>query len=337
MEQIYDSIFDVIKILEPNSKLYECKQYHKETGLYRVMVPSDEYTWMERGDGTASPIRSIVSIIYYRGENGLFEKCQPSYFRDKSEQARLLNDIKAVEFELALKQFPQIYLAERDGMYIDYITLAQHYGIPTPHLDITQNLAVAAFFACFKFNEDGTCTPSDNEFGQIRVASLMYENEYTRECPLQIFGLQPFMRPGRQYAAALRMNENDDFAAKSKGYIFKQNKEDSVIIGSALSEIRNKTTTNRLWIFPNEKIVYVANTIKDRAFVSKNAVKIYCERFSAEYGSTKEILKKADCSISKKETLWLSKCERNEMEKQYKEYPYGKNVIGSRLCYKPIC
>lgn len=336
MQEVYDSIFDVIKILEPDSDLYKCKQYHKETDLFRVMVPSDEYTWIERGDGTASPIRPTVSQIYYRGENNLYEECKPSYFRTKSESLKITSDIKAIEFELALKQFPQVYLAERDGMYIDYITLAQHYGIPTPHLDITQNLAVAAFFACYTFNSDGTCTPSENEYGQIRFAPLMYQNEFKPECPLHIFGLQPFMRPGRQYAAALRMTENEDFALKSTTYVFKHNKEDSEIIAAALSEVRDKEIIDKLWIFPCEHIVNVANTIKNRGYVSKDSVKLYCERRSEDYVSIKEILKDADCLISKKSTVWLSNGERNELEKQYRDYPYGNNRISARLRFRPI-
>ena len=289
-EKIYDSIFDVIEQIDCNSFILECKRYHDATGLYRVLIPHDHYELVDLNNGKGIAIHNELFWRYFRGEENTFKTCQPSYFRLENDIERMVADIKAIEFEIALKKMPNVIFTLKDGMHVDFLALAQHYGIATQYLDLTTNLAVAAFFSCFHFNDDGTIVPSNNEYGQIKVAILNYIDLFQETCPLQIIGLQPFMRPGRQDGVMLRMNGNDDFSKISKNYIFKHNEEDTRIIQMMFSCLNGKECTDRLWLFPNEYVIQVAQNINNRNFLSTDAVKLYCTRNNKDYLTFKELL-----------------------------------------------
>lgn len=47
---------------------------------------------------------------------------------------------------------------------INYVALAQHYGIKTPMLDITSDLKTALFFACCKYENDQWRPMTRNDF-----------------------------------------------------------------------------------------------------------------------------------------------------------------------------
>ena len=64
------------------------------------------------------------------------------------------------------------------------MALAQHYGICTELLDFTVDKFVAAFFACTKYNNDGTYSVNDEDgdgcFYYFVDCSLMCEIEFCK-------------------------------------------------------------------------------------------------------------------------------------------------------------
>lgn len=336
--KVYNSVFDVIKEFDPNSPYLRAREYYKKTGMFSVRVPDDSFQWVDLGNGLGSALPiDWISYYYFRGENDRYEKCESSRSRScKSLEDKVLADLKVIEFELALKQFPQVYLAEKDGMHIDYFAMAQHYGLNTDYLDITSDIGVAAFFACTKFNSDGSVTVNNNEYAQIRVATLlMPDNPLSPENKLHIFGLQPFLRPSRQRGSCLQLADGEDFAKRSLAYVFKTNPEDSLIIINTFTELTGKKATNRLWLFPDEIIDPVADIIKSKKCISDAAIDEYCSRFKEDRASIISLIDASSYSIIYEPTKWISDEEKNRLEVELTPYPYGKNKIATRLCFKP--
>ena len=55
--------------------------------------------------------------------------------------------VRIAEFRLFLEQFEVTQRFEQNHFLVDYVGLAQHYGLKTDVLDVTNNIDVAMFFA----------------------------------------------------------------------------------------------------------------------------------------------------------------------------------------------
>lgn len=97
---------------------------------------------------------------FYRGENQLFPESLPSLLRalkrysspEERELYRLVADMRIAEFMFLLKRFQHV----QNWNYSDvlYEAIAQHYGLETSWLDITNDFNVALFFATCFWNKD---------------------------------------------------------------------------------------------------------------------------------------------------------------------------------------
>jgi hypothetical protein len=65
--------------------------------------------------------------------------------------------LKIIDFSFIIKNYPGVEYAEKDGMDIHYDTLAQYYELKTNILDLTSDIAVAAFFATNSYNKETNC------------------------------------------------------------------------------------------------------------------------------------------------------------------------------------
>lgn len=98
-------------------------------------------------------VQQAMRRHYYRGENQIFKKSQPSLLRTVEEYHdeesrdlyRLVADMRIAEFSEMLKQFRHVQNWEISDVL--YEALAQHYGLETNWLDITSDFMVALFFA----------------------------------------------------------------------------------------------------------------------------------------------------------------------------------------------
>lgn len=89
---------------------------------------------------------------YYRGENAYYKSSKPSIFRSYTPINFLKDLAILIEACLFLDQFGIIQ--QWNYSSVNYLALAQHYGIKTPLLDITSDLKTALFFACCKYSEN---------------------------------------------------------------------------------------------------------------------------------------------------------------------------------------
>ncbi|MDD5216238.1 MAG: FRG domain-containing protein, partial [Methylococcales bacterium] len=76
--------------------------------------------------------------LWFRGQANYEHKLIPALFREQYDEARM--------YEEFIRRFPEHSNNHRD--IFEWLTLMQHYGLPTRLLDWTTNLLVALFFCC---------------------------------------------------------------------------------------------------------------------------------------------------------------------------------------------
>lgn len=280
----------------------------------------------------------------YRGEPGEYSECKPGLFRKKEydEADLIIKELNIIDFELILKKHPYSIFYESKNLAVHYRALAQHYGLDTDLVDFTCDIAVAAFFATHKFNA-GTKKYEpilDNKkCGCIRqiTGSMAYETEGS----LKVLGLQPFMRPGAQYAFAHKVEKGDDLAGKCRKVIFKQNTEANMKISKIFThQIVIKPLPDENKLFPIEIIPLIADEIKNRHVVTNDAVQLYCERLKEDIVTVNDVIASKGYSISQNPVFRFSRQMNRRLEQEISEHPYRLNmydnaVVTTRLVYYP--
>ena len=151
---------------------------------------------------------SVVSSVLYRGESRdyasectslLGRNCRA--FNERSHQSAFLEFVIA---QMRIYLFHDFLTCFREYREFPFATpmphiIAQHYGIPTQFLDLTDDIKVALFFACCKYDKSRhqylPISENDlSDFGKYAVLYCGHENYKTTE----MIGYQPFTRCFRQ-------------------------------------------------------------------------------------------------------------------------------------------
>lgn len=195
----------------------------------------DEYEWIDYGDDDGGRIMAslnspFISPFLYRGQTRRYSPCFPTLYRDfpvannprelppVKRDAYLLAQVRLLEFLSVLNQHPAIELAREIGLHLNQTAIAQHYGIPTDHIDLTQDHEVALFFASCKPNDAGEWHPVSEGIGVLyrfdmtvfsRVLGSEVDDKISRV--LEMIGLQTLPRPGEQKAWTLKLPLGFDF------------------------------------------------------------------------------------------------------------------------------
>ena len=176
---------------------------------------------------------------YYRGESAYYPKSIASIYRSSNEEEkiiRLISRMRILEFTKLLNKFDVV----KNWTYGDviYDALAQHYGIATDLLDITNDLKTALFFACCKYDdktkvwaplskEDIDNADSrqhvfkaggDSRFGIIMRADSEYFDTLLQGTEILPIGYQPFMRCSNQHGFVMKMKDADDNLKKNSNF-----------------------------------------------------------------------------------------------------------------------
>lgn len=172
---------------------------------------------------------------YYRGENQIYDKSgttlsrkldQYSFDREKLLY-RLIADMRIEEFGFFIQKFDRTKCWTENGLTLLTEPLAQHYGLETDWLDITNDFNVALFFAtCFWSNADRKWYPltkEQTEKNEKTKFGVLFHAPYWRINEEQMFkimqtgrdegailpiGYQPFMRCHSQYGYGIHMQHS---------------------------------------------------------------------------------------------------------------------------------
>jgi hypothetical protein len=150
----------------------------------------------------------------YRGQTRRYSPCQSSISRDinTSERSRLeLVRRLAIArwFIKGLDQHPVFQWASSYGLHIDRLSIAQHYGVATGYIDLSEAIEVAVFFATCFFNGRSWMPATDGEGILYRIDwSSAPTSLSSRAEPIS---LQPFARPHQQWAWTLELGIGEDF------------------------------------------------------------------------------------------------------------------------------
>lgn len=148
----------------------------------------------------------------FRGESEFHERCLPSlYRREWTKLETLERQIQLEDFKLMLQVNPEIREMEDAGLMVNYNGLAQHYGIETNILDLTNSFLVAAFFATTTYDalqdvyKPILHTVSSGVIYFFPTGGLM---NFGLETPIWPIGLEALRRPGEQRGFGIEMDEH---------------------------------------------------------------------------------------------------------------------------------
>jgi len=202
-----------------------------------------EYALRDKSSWEKIIYPSDASPVLFRGQNRRYEPCNPTIAREiknwsrnlyelsQPEQVALvLNLIKTHWFIESLEETPAFQWFKQNYFYMDKTAVAQHYGLPTGYIDLSQSFDVSSFFACCRYNKmENRWEPIGEGKGVIYVVD-------TRQFPFgmgpKAICLQPFPRPSEQWGWVHEVTLGDDFDSLPyvRKFIFKHDKDESQII-----------------------------------------------------------------------------------------------------------
>jgi FRG domain len=180
------------------------------------------YEWITNGD-CAQLVPALAHPFLYRGQAARYVPCFPTAFRGLTpvdhprkltgaERAKcLLRRVRLEEFLCVLASHPASAFA-RDLPLVTYPeAIAQHYEMPTDRIDLSQDLAVAAFFATNVRRGDGRWYAMQDGVGVLYRLGIPTDALASPFKGLEWIGRQALPRPGEQRAWTLRLPLGRDF------------------------------------------------------------------------------------------------------------------------------
>ncbi|MCD7729533.1 MAG: FRG domain-containing protein [Clostridia bacterium] len=240
---------------------------------------------------------------YYRGETQIFSASRANLYRkvcSLSDVDRVLYefvaDMRVYEFALLLQKFEIVESWNKSYGNVLYCPLAQHYGLETRFLDITNDFDTALFFAtCCWDNQLNWWRPltkkeiEKNEatgYGVIfhspawQINSMNMVWPYNKNKPfIGPIGFQPFMRCQYQYGYILYIND-PFYTLQSDSHFEKLHFKQSEKLSEHIFELMDCGKK----IYPQEGITELSDIIKNIA----NATTFSQEAFEAIYSENKE-------------------------------------------------
>ena len=208
---------------------------------------------------------SNPSPFLFRGESKQYSKCYPTVFRDVTTAARTfrelpeitqaivaLNLIRTQWFSENLKQTPARRWMSSQKIVFDDVAMAQHYGLPTSYIDLSQSFEVASFFACCEYDcVNRVWRPVEDGKGTIYVVDIRHPACGT----VKPIDLEAFPRPNEQWAWVYEVGMRDfGMLPDVRKFTFEHN---AVASQKILDRFRGGAD-----LFPSDSLSKLADTIK---------------------------------------------------------------------------
>lgn len=209
----------------------------KYAELFNVPTGKFEIVLTGRGDEKILiPAEDNYSLLY-RGQHCDYPTLLPTLYRKNlSSVEMLVHRMRYMMFRELVSSHPIVkkYFIP-NNYYVDYLGLAQHYGLSTKVLDFTSSIDIAIFFAiCPYNNSDDSYHPVQDEgdyIGYIHLLQPFLSSNFANneiamfDKPLYPIGLQPFYRPAVQRGFGYHCKEGNQPATQKVS--FKYSRKDS--------------------------------------------------------------------------------------------------------------
>lgn len=296
------TLLDILDQISLREELFYLKPSHFK-GVFPTHYQEGMFSTMLDADGRTQlwPM-GLLPFTYYRGQSQYFPLCKPSLYRKGTRKNPMLTmtpskvfleRLRACELELVMQKHPMndifhygTRLTYPDGteenisLSIDYLALAQHYGICTELLDLTVDKWVAAFFACTKYvNGEYKPVTDANSYG---VFYEIYEQTHdmmpgvtAAARKIRAIGLQPFSRPGEQAGFVYTMTKEQNFNRLcNKKIKFRHDPKVSELIFNYANRSKK--------LFPYELLQEKAEVIKSHTTFSRPAYNMAIARYFSD-------------------------------------------------------
>lgn len=289
---------------------------------------------------------------YYRGENAFYGASKPGLYRNSNN--RLINFLKISECCFFLDKLDII--KEWRLCTVNYLALAQHYGIKTPLMDLTSDLKTALFFACCKYKEgkwypldekdfnkkDSRANIStingDSRYGilyraRAEINDMQYAiNSKNTNNLIMPIGYQPLMRCSAQHGYML-LCSSDSYDMyhdlNFEKFKFKLNKDICNWIYNEMDKGNKIYPEND---FPNiEKII---NTINNATYFSENVIYDFIKEKNITMSNIRSYLHNLGYSIHKKNN-YISQSKLRKINKYYNIKRAESKIIDTPI-FSPI-
>lgn len=250
-----DNIIEAMRLFVPDHPLINSLDKNgyatRNTQYIPVIVPDGKIMGIKTGNPTS----------FYRGERKNRSSCKAGLFRIADRERKIIDLLKTYQFMDFLKRYPTVKDWEDNNYHVDYWMLAQHYEFKTPLLDLTDEIAVAAFFATHRY-DSVTKSYEVQEDGQGVIRQ--YKGKLDIYGDLKPVGRQPLGRPSQQDGVALWLDDSVDFVDISDAVVFDQNKEINLRLKRAMLGGTD--------YFPPEPVSMMAMRIRESNLIKSSAI-----------------------------------------------------------------
>ena len=178
---------------------------------------------------------------------------------------------------------------------IDYLGLAQHYGLQTDILDLTVDPDIALFFAMCDYdprNDRYTAKSQEREYiGYLYAINVFSYTDYSPKklenlftSKLKAIGLQPFDRPGNQKAFSLHLDEGEKLKGQPR------------IHSITRSRIREEYCRKYAYLWRSDMLSERTKSIRDTKIYSHQALSLATKKWGD--GKSRTLLANDKCGIN---------------------------------------
>lgn len=339
-----DALPTILDVVEQISKMENDMLLRNGVTIFPVDTFQDEGRYAFVSEAWNRNVVRLMPVsptpyTYYRGQSDFYEQCQPSLFRRNaqgelpSEADIAYNRIKICEFEMLLATHP-VFCELSHHISVNPVALAQHYGLATEYLDITNSKWVAAFFASTRYDyKTDTYLPVgrdyDEGFGVMYISKPYVAGSATEKFFSKnvVIGYQYFERPTKQSSFGYKMRLGEDFNESPyfERVFFRHDLDASRIVYDMSYKQRR--------FIPKDKLSKLARLIAESNEVTRRAVERclqMCYR-DKEMNYLEEVCKEKGIVIREDNRL-VAQFDREELESDWKVWnEYGRSDLQMRI------